>query len=205
MATVQRSRNRFGELFEALSLSVEAGRHLHSRLYAELRQAIVEGRVEPRSRLPSSRDFAQRLGISRNTVNTALNQLAAEGLVTSREGAGTFVADIAAAPDKGPRRVPDRPREREESVFPARRAKSLADVRATLDGLRHRYESSPKPFRIGIPAIDDFPMAPWRKAVAHAQPARPRASSAVRRRGLVRGSLTRRAYGLEESATSHRR
>ncbi|MBM3396865.1 MAG: winged helix-turn-helix transcriptional regulator, partial [Betaproteobacteria bacterium] len=86
------ARNRFGELFEALSLSTDESEPLHRRLYGELRQAIVSGRVTPGSRLPSSREFARNLGLSRNTVNTALAQLIAEGHVRSISGSGIFVA-----------------------------------------------------------------------------------------------------------------
>lgn len=68
------------------------------RLYACLRAGILDGSLAPMSRLPSSRDLAQALGVSRNTVIHAYDQLLAEGYVHSQVGSGTFVS--ATAPDR---------------------------------------------------------------------------------------------------------
>ncbi len=65
---------------------------LHRQTYRALRGAILEGRLRPDTRMPSSRSLAKELGLSRNTVLQAFDQLVAEGYATAREGAGTFVA-----------------------------------------------------------------------------------------------------------------
>ncbi|MDX1385721.1 MAG: winged helix-turn-helix domain-containing protein, partial [Thermoanaerobaculia bacterium] len=65
---------------------------LHRQLYAALRGAILEGRLRPGTRLASSRTLARELGLSRNTVLQAFEQLVAEGYATGRRGSGTFVA-----------------------------------------------------------------------------------------------------------------
>jgi GntR family transcriptional regulator/MocR family aminotransferase len=57
-----------------------------------LRTAIIDGRLPPETRLPAARSLASDLGISRNTVADVYAQLAAEGWLTSRVGAGTWVA-----------------------------------------------------------------------------------------------------------------
>jgi len=160
------ARNRFGELFEALSLSTDESEPLHRRLYGELRQAIVSGRVTPGSRLPSSREFARNLGLSRNTVNTALAQLIAEGHVRSISGSGIFVAD-GASPRTALSRNPNshRPRSR-ASISPARRAESFTGGSDLLAALRHRHGSSLQPFRIGVPSVADFPLDLWRRLAA---------------------------------------
>lgn len=79
---------------DLLSLRVQAQQDefLHKRVYNALRLAILDGSLPPLSRLPPSRDLAQELALSRNTVLTVYEQLLAEGYITSRPGSGTFVA-----------------------------------------------------------------------------------------------------------------
>jgi GntR family transcriptional regulator / MocR family aminotransferase len=69
---------------------------LHVRLYRQLREHILAGALGPGARLPSARTLAADLGISRNTVETAVGQLVAEGFVERRVGAGTVVAESLA-------------------------------------------------------------------------------------------------------------
>ncbi|WP_147793806.1 PLP-dependent aminotransferase family protein [Cellulomonas sp. Y8] len=63
-----------------------------------LRAAVTEGRLAPGTRLPATRSVAADLGVARNTVAQVYEQLAAEGWLTSRVGAGTWVAEPAASP-----------------------------------------------------------------------------------------------------------
>jgi len=65
---------------------------LYQQLHRALRQAIANKQLAPDEALPAERDMAQDLGVSRITVRKALDALADEGLVTRRQGAGTFVA-----------------------------------------------------------------------------------------------------------------
>ncbi|MGB3815442.1 MAG: PLP-dependent aminotransferase family protein [Shinella sp.] len=62
-------------------------------LYRELRRLIEAGAIPPGSKLPPSRDLAQRLKTSRGSVVAAFEMLIAEGYAVARAGAGTFVAD----------------------------------------------------------------------------------------------------------------
>ena len=66
------------------------------RLYEAAKAAIHQQRLGAGSKLPSSRDLARDLGIARNTVIAAFEQLAAEGYVISALGSGTYVADLQA-------------------------------------------------------------------------------------------------------------
>ena len=66
---------------------------LHRQLYEALRRAMLDGKLGAGERLPSSRDLAQDLNLSRNTVVAAINQLSVEGYLASRVGSGTFVND----------------------------------------------------------------------------------------------------------------
>ncbi|MFD0599676.1 GntR family transcriptional regulator [Catellatospora coxensis] len=80
------------------------------RLTGALREAIAGRRIPPGTRLPSSRDLAVDLGVSRGLVVSAYEQLVAEGRLTSRRGSGTVVAasaEVAAPGHTRPR--PPRP------------------------------------------------------------------------------------------------
>ena len=79
--------------FLTISLDRTAPTPLHRQLYQEFREAIVSGREAAGTPLPSSRALAVELGVSRNTVLNAFDQLLAEGYVIGRRGSGTFVTD----------------------------------------------------------------------------------------------------------------
>ena len=66
---------------------------LHVRLVRHIENMIAAGELQVGDRLPSSRDFAKRLGVSRNTVVTAFEELQARGVLMSHTGKGTFVAE----------------------------------------------------------------------------------------------------------------
>lgn len=66
---------------------------LHQRLFRCLRGAIIDGVIQPKTRLPASRDLASEIHVSRNTVLTAYEQLQAEGYLEACTGHGTWVAE----------------------------------------------------------------------------------------------------------------
>src|SRR3954447_10266902 len=72
------------------------------QLYLELRRSILAGAIPPGGRLPPTRTLAVRLGVARNTVVAAYEQLLAEGFIEGRVGARSFVShdlpDEAASP-----------------------------------------------------------------------------------------------------------
>lgn len=67
-------------------------------LYQAIRESILGHRLLPGTRLPSTRELARELGLSRNTVLSTFEGLLAEGFLSARAGSGTFVAQAAAAP-----------------------------------------------------------------------------------------------------------
>jgi DNA-binding transcriptional MocR family regulator len=69
-------------------------------LAAALRTLIVEGRLPPRTRLPSERALADTLGISRNTATAALDVLREQGYLASRRGTGSWVTSPAVPADR---------------------------------------------------------------------------------------------------------
>jgi GntR family transcriptional regulator / MocR family aminotransferase len=75
----------------AIPLSKQ-GEPLFRQVYLGLRQAILAGSFSPGERLPSSRDLAEQLGVSRTVTLLAYDQLLAEGFVEGHRGSGTYVS-----------------------------------------------------------------------------------------------------------------
>src|SRR5437016_4115833 len=73
---------------------------LYRRVYHALKSTIRAGRLAPDARLPSTRELAADLRVSRNTVMLAYEQLLAEGYVVTRDRATTSVASALPAPAK---------------------------------------------------------------------------------------------------------
>lgn len=65
---------------------------LYQQLQRGLRQAITNKVLQPDDALPPERDLAEGFSVSRITVRKALDGLVSEGLLTRRQGSGTFVA-----------------------------------------------------------------------------------------------------------------
>jgi len=125
---------------------------LSGEIYRQLRRAIAGGRLRPGDTLPPTRHLARRLAVSRMTVTVAYERLAAEGLVTSRVGAGTFVSEDAA------RREPATTR-RSEGVLSARSVwQSIRLPNAFVDPARYD-------FRTGLPDPGLFPHRTWSRLV----------------------------------------
>jgi GntR family transcriptional regulator/MocR family aminotransferase len=127
-----------------------SGEALGAQLVRRLRRAIETGFFPPAIRLLPSRELAKRLGVARNTVAFAFDQLVAEGYLEARVGAGTFVS--AAIGRVKPRAHPS------GRALP-RRATALAAAKAELDSVG----SSFGPLRAGVPDISLFPFHAWRK------------------------------------------
>jgi len=77
-----------------LTLDATSAKPLQVQVFDQVREIILEGKLKAGMALPPSRLLAERLGISRNTVITAYERLAAEGYVKARGTAGLFVESI---------------------------------------------------------------------------------------------------------------
>jgi GntR family transcriptional regulator/MocR family aminotransferase len=124
-------------------------------LYGELRSAILDGRLAPGARLPASRDFASQYGLSRGTVVSVLERLQAEGYVSSRVGFGTWVNRVEA-----PR--PARP----AAAIPAYIRRVLSTYKRPQPWIDTAFVEGIRPFRIGVPAINEFPSEIWGRIAA---------------------------------------
>ncbi|MFI8436891.1 PLP-dependent aminotransferase family protein [Streptomyces sp. NPDC079020] len=127
-------------------------------LRSALREAIRSGRLAAGTRLPSSRELAAELGVSRGLVTEAYEQLVAESYLRSGRGAGTWVSvgvrpALHGARDLAPRapgvRVDFRPGTPDLSLFP--RAAWAATQRAVIGRLPHSALGYPDPR--GLPEL----------------------------------------------------
>lgn len=155
--TAAGSRTAWTETWDVLLASAPARRRGRV-LQSALREAVRSGRLAAGTRLPSSRELAADLGVSRGLVTDAYEQLTAEGYLRSGHGSGTWVGDAvrAAAPavrDRAPHPpgaradfVPGTP---DLSLFP--RAAWGAAHRAVLARLPHRALGYPDPR--GLPEL----------------------------------------------------
>ncbi len=126
---------------------------LGEEIYRQLRQAIVDGRLRAGDLLPATRHMAQALSVSRSTVTVAYERLVSEGFVTSRVGAGTFVSDRVAAPNKAKHRGGRSPLH----ARPIWNAVSLSVAFA---------QPAQFDFRTGLPDASLFPHKAWRRLIA---------------------------------------
>ncbi len=78
----------------ALRIKHQSDCPLHRQVYEQLRHAILERELPAGARLPSTRALARALGVSRNTILNAYEELVAEALLEAREGSGTYVSKI---------------------------------------------------------------------------------------------------------------
>lgn len=69
---------------------------LYSQIADRIRRAVATGVLQPGDQLPRVRELAEHLRVNPNTVARAYRDLQTEGLLTARQGSGTFVSDEAA-------------------------------------------------------------------------------------------------------------
>lgn len=82
-----------------IRLERDAPQSLQRQLTEQLRRAILDGRLSAGMRLPSTRNLAAEVGVSRNVALAAYDELFAEGYVEGRHGSGTYVSgDLPALP-----------------------------------------------------------------------------------------------------------
>ena len=179
------------DLLITLDRSGDAAEGLTRQIYAQLRQAILSGRLRAGDRLPPSRALAQELDVARLTVATAYDWLRAEGYVSGRVGAGTFVAPVfeGYTPVE---HAEDEARAREDAEKASARPTSTSStapapampaepLRPVLTEWARRIQAIPLigagsmdgdargaefDFRPSIGAADLFPWARWRRIVA---------------------------------------
>ena len=144
-------------LAEMTRLATQDNLPLHRQLYEGLRRAILEGKLPAGERLPSSRDLAQDLDLSRNTVVAAINQLSVEGYLISRVGSGTFVNDNV------PRVHPGQALQAHRRGLSPAPAGQLSVRGKALSTSFCATELEVQPFTPGIADFSAFPLALWQR------------------------------------------
>ncbi|WP_449370849.1 MocR-like pyridoxine biosynthesis transcription factor PdxR [Thiomonas sp.] len=136
---------------------------LNRRLYLSLRGAILAGRITAGVQLPSTRDLARDLGLSRNTVMSAINQLTAEGYLTARQGSGTFVSETL--PELGPL-SPARGRKPAQAQGAGASPRELSQRGQLLTAQSGSADFEVQPFAPGEIEFAEFPIHLWQKLQA---------------------------------------
>lgn len=134
------------------SIHFTKGASLQSQLQNQLRKWISEGRLQPGTKLPSSRRLTYELSISRNTITIAIEQLRSEGFLESVKGKGVYVVKSLPVNTNGIANIDWQYKvaKPELSNFAKELAtKPLSEHGATL------------PFTPGIPDLDSFPIKTW--------------------------------------------
>lgn len=173
-------------LADALGLVLAEGspQPLATRLYQQLREWVQTGRLACGQRLPSSRQLARELGLGRNTVLAAFDQLLAEGFLVTRHGSGTFVADLP-FPHATQQSARQPPRQSSSHTLPARAdVPSLSTRGTSLLAFCHASQERPI-LAPGLPALDRFPHGPWQRLVRRHQHRMPRDWLAYQAQGGV--------------------
>jgi len=156
------------DVLRDFEFEADSGITLQVQLYQALKSRILTGRLTTSTRIPSSRQLASLLSISRNTVNGALEQLKAEGYIKTKKGAGHYVSDELPESFLLVHKQPD-------ISFPSKTAntKSL-DVsdfgRTVLGALASDETDNDSPmrrevkntsFEAGVPDLKAFPIKKW--------------------------------------------
>ena len=151
------------ETFQDLSLNPFSGQQDVWRwLYTALRGAILDGRLKPGARMPSTRSLGKQYSLSRGTVVAAFNQLQAEGYTRTEVGSGTYVASVvpdgflSATHKPAALALPE-----SKAALSKRAQKFLEDVEVTPAS-----RSIGKAFRAYEPAIDLFPVDLWARVAS---------------------------------------
>ena len=134
---------------------------LHRQVYDTLRQEISAGQLKPGVRLPPTRALAQELGVSRNTITSAYNQLLTEGYLESKTGSGTRVTSTL--PEALLQVDSDSHLMRRERTSELRKPRLSEHGNAIADIPYIWEQSRPQAFDSALPAVDEFPRKLWEK------------------------------------------
>jgi GntR family transcriptional regulator/MocR family aminotransferase len=142
-----------------IELAAAGGETLTGRLSSELRQAILNGALSPGRRLPSSRELARQLKVSRNTVSGVIDQLAMEGFLDVAQGRRPVVTA------QQPRLV--RGKSTAMKLTPPLRISQWAK-RLQKSDWPIRDPDPPRPFRPGLGDAREFPHDLWARCLRRA-------------------------------------
>ncbi|TKB12914.1 MAG: PLP-dependent aminotransferase family protein [Mesorhizobium sp.] len=140
---------------DMLTVNRSSPEHLSRQLYHGLVAIIRNRTLAPGSELPSTRALAAELGLGRNTIVSAYDQLVTEGYLANRQGARPVIVDL---PD-GPRETPA-----EASPVPLRAPSRRGEQ--LLSQPCHHGTPGRFAFHPGMPDHASFPFGVWGRLVA---------------------------------------
>lgn len=149
------------ESFADLHLDRATSMPMFRQLYEAIKQSILIGRIPPGTQLPPTRDLALQLGISRQTILNAYDQLMAEGYLSGTVGKGTFVSETLPLLRAKPKESTDAPASRLLRPL-SPRGQGFTGPQAAIN----IHEGAPRAFRIGMPGLDLFPFETWARLEA---------------------------------------
>jgi GntR family transcriptional regulator / MocR family aminotransferase len=132
------------------------GEPLFRQVYSGLRHAILSGTLRVNDRLPSTRDLAEQLDISRTVILLAYDQLLAEGFVTGRGGSGTYVSEGLAG------NIVSR-KKKSATLRLSRFGKAAVEVMPSVDSPQRQPIALRYDFAYGRSDLETFPFAVWRR------------------------------------------
>lgn len=138
---------------------------MYQQLYDWFRRAITGGQLRPGQRVPSTRNLAAELKISRMPVMGAFEQLLAEGYLETFVGAGTCVA--RSIPDDTLSPTAAKARKGLQEIVKKRGPRRMSRRGVALTRLpAQSWLDNLGAFRVSLPALDHFPIGIWSKLVA---------------------------------------
>ena len=144
---------------------VSSDQPIYQQTFDAFKGAILRGELAAGAKLPSSRKQAETLGISRNTVLLAYDQLIAEGYAETKQGSGTFVREDLTLPSS------QGSLDKVEMLAPNLSAYSRAAL-SINPGQPHAYPTSASPLpydlRYGLISFDVKLMTQWKRHLAKA-------------------------------------
>jgi GntR family transcriptional regulator/MocR family aminotransferase len=150
-----------GALLSTLEIDRRCGVPIYRQIEDFLRKMILGGALLPSQKLPSTRELALELGVSRITIKSVYEQLISEGYVQGKTGAGTFVSKGLDSETPVVPSIQITEKEYLDGNF------SQTAEHISLSQASTRYGSI-MPFRPGVPALDKFPIKKWSKYISRA-------------------------------------
>lgn len=134
---------------------------LYEQIVVQVRELIGRGALRRGDRLPANRELARALGVNRSTVTTAYDELAADGLINSHVGRGTYVS--AAPPLR--RNGDEGGNGRQISPMPWSAILAAEERKGWLSGMLDATGGRETiSFAYGLPSADLFPLDEFRRA-----------------------------------------
>ncbi|WP_202079053.1 PLP-dependent aminotransferase family protein [Caldalkalibacillus salinus] len=135
-----------------LSLNPDSTQPLYIQIFEYIKHEMIQGKISAGTRLPSIRQLSEHLRVSRNTIETAYQQLIMEGYVESRPRSGLYVVDV----------------NQDDVKLPGKSGYDQSPIDKSESQLEEETENIRIDFRYGNVDAEHFPFHTWRKLTLEA-------------------------------------